>query len=81
MARSYKKTDYGALREERIRQAMLTSGLTSLGALGLALSPFTAAVDPMMLFGLGLLPAAALGRSAFEWGKQHALELERGREA
>lgn len=81
MARSYKKTDYGALRDERIRQAMLNSGLTALGSLGLALSPFASELGPMALFGLGLMPAAALGKSAFEWGKQHALELERARES
>lgn len=81
MARSYKKTDYGALRDERIRQAMLASGLTALGSLGVALSPFASALGPMALFGLGLIPAAALGRSAFEWGKQHSLELERARES
>ncbi len=81
MVRSYKKTDYGALRDERIRQAMLASGLTALGSLGVALSPFASALGPMALFGLGLIPAAALGRSAFEWGKQHSLELERARES
>ena len=81
MARSYKRTDYGAIREERIRHTMLTSGLTSLGALGAALSPLMSSVDPMVLFGLGLIPAAAFGRSAFEWGRQQSLELERVRES
>jgi hypothetical protein len=81
MARSYKRADYNAIREEEIRQSLLTSGLASLGAFGVALSPLLSAVDPTLLFGLGLLPAAAFGRSAYEWGKQQSLELERAREA
>jgi hypothetical protein len=81
MARNYKRFDYTAIREEQMRQSLLTSGLTSLGALGAALSPMFSSVDPTILFGLGLLPAAAFGRSAFEWGKQRSLEIERAKES
>ena len=81
MARNYKRFDYSAIREEQMRQSLLTSGLTSLGALGAALSPMFSSVDPTILFGLGLLPAAAFGRSAFEWGKQRSLEIERAKES
>ncbi len=45
------------------------------------MSPALASADPMVLFGLGLIPAAAFGRTAFEWGKQYALELERKKES
>lgn len=81
MARTYKRTDYSAIRDERIRQSLLTSGLASLGTFGAVLSPLAGALDPMVLFGMGLIPACAFGRSALEWGRQQALELERARES
>jgi hypothetical protein len=81
MARNYKKTDYKALREQQMRQAMLRTGLASLGTFGAALSPFISGMDPMVLFGLGLIPAATLGSSAYLFSSHQKLELERRRES
>jgi hypothetical protein len=81
MARDYKRTDYGALQEEQLRSALFKGGLASLGALGAALSPLGAALDPSLLFGLGMLPACALGVGSYRFGRQQGLELERQRES
>lgn len=81
MARNYKKTDYKALRDQQMRHALLSTGLASLGTFGAALSPLIAGVDPMVLFGLGMIPAATLGSTAYLLSSQQKLELERRRES
>jgi hypothetical protein len=81
MARNYKKTDYKALREQQMRHALLRTGLASLGTFGAALSPLISGVDPMVLFGLGMIPAAALGSTAYLLSSQQKLELERRKES
>lgn len=81
MARDYKRTDYTALREEQIRAALVKGGLTSLGALAAAISPLGAQLDPLLLSGLGLVPAYAFGLSGFRYGRQFGLERERSAES
>lgn len=81
MAREYKRTDYSALQERQFRKILTTGGIASLSALGAAFSPAVAAADPMLLFSLGLIPAAALGAGAYQFAKQQALEFERQRES
>ena len=81
MARNYKRADYASMREEQLRRSLMTTGLASLGALGAAFSPLLAGADPMMLFSLGLLPAAAFGSTEATIAKQQSLENERRRES
>jgi hypothetical protein len=81
MAREYKKTDIKAAREEELKTSLFKGGLATLGALGAAASPLGAALDPMLLWGLGILPAYALGMGGFGFGKQIALERERRAES
>jgi hypothetical protein len=81
MARDYKRSDFSAMQEEALRSALLKGGVASLGALGAALSPLGAVMDPMLLFGLGMLPAYMFGAGGYSFGKHHGLELERQRES
>jgi hypothetical protein len=81
MARDYKRSDFSAMQEQELRSALLKGGVASLGALGAAVSPLGALLDPMMLFGLGLLPAYALGLGSYRYGRQQGLEAERKRES
>jgi len=81
MARDYKRTDSNALRQEELRETLFKGGLATLGALGAVASPLGAALDPMLLWGLGILPAYALGLGSFSLGKQTGLERERVRES
>lgn len=77
MARNYKRHDYRAIREEQLRRSLSMAGLASLGALGAAASPLLSGADPMLLFGLGLLPAFSYASSAITVAGQAALERER----
>jgi hypothetical protein len=81
MAREYRQSDFRAAREEELRSALLRGGLATLGALGVAASPFGAALNPLLLWGLGILPAYALGVGCFKLGRQVALEQERRAES
>jgi hypothetical protein len=81
MARNYKRIDFQAQREQALSAAMMRSGLACLGTFGAALSPLISGVDPMVLFGMGLLPAAAFGASAALLTSHQKLEVERKRES
>lgn len=81
MARDYKRTDFTALREEELRSALFKGGLATLGALGAVASPLGGGLDPMLLWGLGILPAYALGVGSFSLGKHAGLERERQAES
>ena len=64
MARYYNKADFQAQREEEKSSAYMTSLLAAGGALGLIASPLFSGLNPLMLFGLGALPALAFARTA-----------------
>jgi hypothetical protein len=81
MARTYKRIDYQAQRAEELNRSLARSGMASLGALGAAFLPFLSSADPMLLFGLGLVPAAAFGSTALTMARQQWLEFERQRES
>lgn len=81
MARDYKRTDFAALRDEELRSALFKGGLATLGALGAVASPLGGGLDPMLLWGLGILPAYALGLGSFSLGKHAGLERERHAES
>jgi hypothetical protein len=81
MAREYKRTDLKTARDEELKTNLFRGGLATLGALGVAASPLGAALDPMLLWGLGLLPAYALGMGGLSFGKHIALEQERRAES
>jgi hypothetical protein len=81
MARDYKQSDYRSRREAELKKALFKGGLASLGALGAVASPFGAALDPMLMWGLGIIPAYALGMGSFGFGKQMGLENERRAES
>lgn len=81
MAREYKRTNARAEREEEKRRSINNSLMAALGTLGFAATPFLQGVDPMMLFGLGALPAFAFAKGAKTLSSQFALENERRRES
>ena len=81
MARQYHRTNYRELRDAEIRRTALSGGLLSAGVLGAALSPLLAGAPPALLLGLGFLPAAVLGSTAFTLMRQGAIERERSRES
>lgn len=81
MARDYKRSDFKAIQEEELRAALFKGGLASLGALGAALSPLGGMLDPTLLFGLGALPAYAVGAAGYHFGKGRGLEAERQSES
>ncbi len=81
MARNYQKTDYDQLREDEKRRAYLLSSLTAVGTLGVAASPLLSGIDPALLFGLGMLPAAALYKTASTIGAHYWMEKERQSES
>lgn len=77
MARQYKRISYQALREAELRRSLLTSSLLSAGVVGATLSPILAGAPPLLLMGLGFLPAAVLGSTAFTLAKHGKLEKAR----
>jgi len=81
MAREYKKTDIQAQRGEERKRSINNSILASLGTLGFVASPLMQGVDPMMLFGLGALPAMAFAHTAKSLASQFSLESERNKES
>jgi hypothetical protein len=81
MARDYKRTDFSAVQEEELKSALFKGGIASLGALGAAVSPLGSFLDPMLLFGLGALPAYAMGLAGYRMGSKQGLDLERQRES
>ena len=80
MARDYRLKSSSQLQARTRRNALVTASLVTLGTLGLAASPWLTAVDPRLLFGLGLVPAAALGLATSVLAGQAWLECERLRE-
>lgn len=81
MARHYQRTDFGALREDVRRRALVTCTLGVLAALALAASPLASALDPMLLFSLGALPALLFARTAHQFFGTYLLEREREQES
>jgi len=80
MARSYKRTDYASIRDAELRGTLMRSGLSALGACAATMSPLLSGVDPLILLGLGLIPAAAFGSTAATLARQQWLEVERRKE-
>jgi hypothetical protein len=81
MARDYKQGNYKNRSEQELKRALFTGGLASLGAIGAAASPFGAGLDPFLMWGLGIIPAYALGMGGFSLGKRMGLENERQKES
>jgi hypothetical protein len=79
MARVYKRTDFESIKREQMRSSLMWSGASALAAFGGALAGIPA--DPMLLFGLGLLPGLALGGSAMTLARSQFLERERHNES
>ncbi|MCO6432432.1 MAG: TraM recognition domain-containing protein [Deltaproteobacteria bacterium] len=77
MARKYQRIDYSQKRREERRSAINSSLMTALGTLGLAATPALNGIDPMMLFGLGALPALAFNGTTKTLARQYSLEAKR----
>lgn len=81
MAREYKISSFEGIQAEERRSAYFQGGLYSLGALGLAATPFLSQIDPTLLAALGGLPAFAFYQLGHTLAKQAWLESERKSES
>lgn len=81
MARRYQREDIAAQREEQRSRALTMATLASAGTLGLVMSPLMAAMPPLVLAALGLIPAAALTHLGIRAGENFLLESERAKES
>jgi len=81
MARNYQRTDFEEQRRMERHRALVTAALSGVGALGVAASPLLAGLDPGLLFGLGALPALAVGNAARVISSQTAIESARREES
>ena len=81
MARHYTKTDIETFREEKKRRSLNNSVMAALGTLGFAATPVFNGADPMLLFGLGMLPSYFFANTAKAFAADMALERERKKES
>ncbi len=77
MARSYKKSNFEALKSEEQNAALLSGAMYSLGAAGVAASPLFAELNPTILAALSALPAFAFFNSGQVISRQMWLERAR----
>ncbi len=81
MARDYKVVTYAERRDAAREKSVSLSTLATAGVLGLAASPLGSAIDPSLMFAMGLVPALAFADTARRVASSYWLERERNAES
>jgi hypothetical protein len=81
MARDYKIVTYAQRRQVEKEKSFNLAAVATAGVLGLAASPIGAALDPSLIFAMGLLPALAYADTARRLASNYWLEKERKAES